>query len=141
MAEVLLAGAGELADRQDNLEEAFGKLLGALSEARGGPWEGRLDLTKEAMIDCMCDQDEGVEELKERIARKQRELARLAEVEEKDETSPRSRVTATATTAPQEAGTLEPGAQKSKIVFKPNSYCLPKRVIFQDIRDSTKHRE
>ena len=35
----------------------------------------------------------------------------------------------------------QPGAQKSKIVFKPNSYCLPKRVIFQDIRDTTKHRE
>ena len=50
MAGVLLAGAEELADRQDRLEEAFGKILGAVSEAGGGPWEGRIDLTVDALI-------------------------------------------------------------------------------------------
>ena len=30
-------------------------------------------------------------------------------------------------------GKSGPGAQKSKIVFKPNSHCLSKRVIFQNI--------
>ena len=107
-AEVLLAGTGELVDRQDKLDEAFGKLVGAVSEAGGGPWEGRLDLTEEALTDWMCEQDDGVEELMERIARKQSELVRLAEVEEEDETPPRSRVTATAAATPQEAGI--PGA-------------------------------
>ena len=97
-----------MADRQDKLDEAFGKLVGAVSEAGGGPWEGRLDLTEEALTDWMCEQDDGVEELMERIARKQSELVRLAEVEEEDETPPRSRVTATAAATPQEAGI--PGA-------------------------------
>ena len=45
-AEDLLAGAGELPDRQDKLDKAFEKLLGAESAAGGGPWEGRLDLTE-----------------------------------------------------------------------------------------------
>ena len=34
-----------------------------------------------------------------------------------------------------------PGAQKSQIVFKPNPYCLPKCMIFQNISDATKRRE
>ena len=87
-AEVLLAGAGELADRQEKLDKAFGKLVGAMSEAGGGPWEGRLDLTEEALIDWMGEQDNGIEELKEWFARKQSELVRLTEVEEEDETPP-----------------------------------------------------
>ena len=93
-----------MADRQEKLDKAFGKLVGAMSEAGGGPWEGRLDLTGEALIDWMCEQDDGIEELKERITRKQRELVRMTEVEEEDETPPRSRVTAMAAATPQEAG-------------------------------------
>ena len=50
-AKVLLAGLGELRDRQDKLDEAFGRLVGAVSEAGGGPWEGGLDLTVEALTD------------------------------------------------------------------------------------------
>ena len=52
-AEDLLAGAGELADRQDKLNEAFLKLLSAVSTAGGGPWEGRLHLTEETLTDRM----------------------------------------------------------------------------------------
>ena len=36
---------------------------------------------------------------------------------------------------------LSPGAQKSKIVFKTNTYCLPKCVIFKNISDAIKRRE
>ena len=49
-AGVLMACAEELADRQNKLDEAHGKLLGAMSEAGGGPWEGRRDFTVEALI-------------------------------------------------------------------------------------------
>ena len=107
-AEDLLAGAGELADRQDKLNKAFEELLATVSAAGGGPWEGRLHLTEETLLDWMCDQDDRVEELKEQIAKKQRELVWLTEVEEEDETPPRSRVIATAAATPQEAGI--PGA-------------------------------
>ena len=35
----------------------------------------------------------------------------------------------------------KPGAQKSKIVFKPNPYCLPKCMILYNISDATKRGE
>ena len=38
-------------------------------------------------------------------------------------------------------GSLQSGAQKSKIVFKPNPYCLPKCVILKNISDATKCHE
>ena len=42
---------------------------------------------------------------------------------------------------PVRLGALQSGAQKSKIVFKPNSDSLWKRVIFKIIWGLTKHRE
>ena len=71
-AESLLAEAGELTDRQDQLEVAMVHLQAAVSAAGGGPWEGRLDLTAEAMDDRMGDLEDRIEELKKRAARKQR---------------------------------------------------------------------
>ena len=53
-AESLLADAGELTDRQDQLEVAAVHLQEEVSAAGGGPWEGRLDLTEEAMTEWMC---------------------------------------------------------------------------------------
>ena len=60
----------------------------------------------------MCDQDDKAEEVKERIVRKQRELVRLAEVEEEEETPPRSQVPATAAATPQEAWVTGAGQQE-----------------------------
>ena len=59
------------------------------------------------------DQDDKVEALKELIAGKQGELARLAEVEEEEDTPPRSRESATAATTPQEAGIPGAGQQEA----------------------------
>ena len=50
-AENLLADAGELTDRQEELYEAFQHLLAAVSAAGGGPWKGRPDLTEKALTD------------------------------------------------------------------------------------------
>ena len=108
----MLADAGELMDRHDKLTEAIVGLLAAVSSAGGGPWEGRLDLTEEALTDWMCDQDDRAEELKGRIERKQRELVRLAEVEEEEETPLRSQEPATAATTPRRPGLPVPGSRK-----------------------------
>ena len=71
-------------------------LQAEVSAAGGGPWEGRLDLKAEAMDDRMGDLDNRIEELKKRDARKQRELVRLVEVEDEEETPPRGRGSAAA---------------------------------------------
>ena len=60
------------------------------------------------MDDRMGDLDNRIEELKKRDARKQRELVRLVEVEDEEETPPRGLVSSTAIATPQEAGI--PGA-------------------------------
>ena len=73
-SEDLLANAGELADRQHKLDKACAHLQAEVAAAGGGPWEGRLDLTQEAMNEWMGDQDDRIYELKERVARKQRDL-------------------------------------------------------------------
>ena len=112
MAENLLAGAGELTDRQDKLDKAIAHLQAEVAAAGGGPWEGRLDLMEEVLTEWTCDQDNRIEELKKRVARKQRELVGLAEGEEEEETPPRSLVSATAVAAPQEAGTPDAGPQE-----------------------------
>ena len=61
----------------------------------------------------MGDQDDKMEELKGLIAGKQGELVRLAEVEGEEETTLRSRGTATAAATPQEAGTPGAGQQEA----------------------------
>ena len=108
-----MAGAEELADQQNKLDEALGKFLGAVSEAGGGPWEGRGDITVESLIEWGGDQDDRIRELKELIAGKQGELVRLAEVEEEEETPLRSRGITPAAAAPQEAAIHGPGQQEA----------------------------
>ena len=59
---------------------------------------------EEAMINRMSGMDDRLGELKKRIDRKQRELCRLAEEEEDEETPPRRLGTAMAVNTSQEAG-------------------------------------
>ena len=66
------------------MTEATTKLFLVLSEERGGPWEAGPELTKKNLTDWLGEQEDRVDELKERIERKQGELARLAEVKEAD---------------------------------------------------------
>ena len=89
------------------MSNAFAKILGAVYEAGGGPWEGRIDLTMEALIKQMGEQDKRMDELMGLIAGKQGELVWLAEEEEEEETPLRSRGTATAAANPQKAGQQE----------------------------------
>ena len=126
-AENLLADAGELRDRQ--LNEAIAELFAAVSAAEGGPWEGTPDLTEEALKDWMCDQDDGAEELKERITRKQRDMVRLAEEEEEEETPPRSQGSATTAATPQEARITSAGQQEV-------AWYQGERVSYQQVRQN-----
>ena len=70
--------------QQERMTEAPTKLLSVLSEERGGPWEAGPELTEKNLTDWLGEQEDRVDELKERIERKQGELARLAEVKEAD---------------------------------------------------------
>ena len=111
-AENLLADTRELMDRQEELSGAWEELFAAVMCAGGGLWEGRPDVTQEALIDWSCEQEDGIDDLKKRLERKQRELVRLAEVEEEEETPPRSQESATAAATPQEAGISGAGQQE-----------------------------
>ena len=82
--ENLLGGAEQLTSQQERMTEATTKLLAVLSEVRGGPWEAGPELTEMALTDWLGEQEDRVDELKERLDRKQRELVRLEEVEEED---------------------------------------------------------
>ena len=57
-------------------------LIAAVSEVEGGTWEESPELTEKALTRWMDREEEWVEELMERLERKQRELTRLEEVEE-----------------------------------------------------------
>ena len=84
MAENLVSGSEELVAQQAKMMEATTKLLSVVSEVGGGPWETSPGLTEGPLTVWMGEQEDRVDELKERIERKQGELARLAEVEEAD---------------------------------------------------------
>ena len=81
-AENLSSGAEELKVQQEKMMEATTRLLSVVSEVGGGPWEASPGLTERALTEWMGEQEDRVDELKERIERKQGELARLEEVEE-----------------------------------------------------------
>ena len=83
-AENLASGAEELKVQQEKMMEATTRLLSVVSKVGGGPWEASPGLTEKALTDWLGEQEDRVEELKERLERKQRELVRLAEVEEED---------------------------------------------------------
>ena len=70
--------------QQERMTEATTGLLAVVSEVGGGPWEACPGLTEKALTDWLGEQEDRVEELKDRIDRKQRELARLEELEEED---------------------------------------------------------
>ena len=82
--ENLVSGSEELTAQQAKMMEATTKLLAVVSEVGGGPWEASPGLTEGALTDWMGEQEDRVDELKERVERKQGELARLAEVAEAD---------------------------------------------------------
>ena len=74
----MLSGSEELKAQQEKMLEATIGLIAAVSEVGGGPWEASPGLTERALTNWMGEQEDRVEELKERIERKQRELIRLA---------------------------------------------------------------
>ena len=83
-AENLVSGAEDLTAQQANMMEATTKLLAVVSEVGGGPWDASPGLTEGTLTVWMGEQEDRVDDLKERIERKQGELARLTEVAEAD---------------------------------------------------------
>ena len=70
--------------QQAQMVEATLWLVATVSEVEGGTWEASPGLTERALTRWMDQQEDWVEELMERLERKQRELTMLAEVEEED---------------------------------------------------------
>ena len=74
-AENLLAATGELRDRQDKLSRATAGLIGAVKEAGEGPLEAGPGLTEEALLRWLRVQVARMEDMKESLDQKRRELA------------------------------------------------------------------
>ena len=83
-AENLSSGIEELMSQQAQMVETTLRLLAAVSEMEGGTREASPGLTEGALTNWLGQQEDRVEELMERLDWKQRELTRLAEVEEED---------------------------------------------------------
>ena len=66
-AENLLAGTGELKDRQDKLSRATAALIVAVKEAGGGQWDAEPGLTEEALRGWLGEQEDRIEDPKERL--------------------------------------------------------------------------
>ena len=78
----LLEGAEKLAAQHEIMTEATTKLLAVVSKA---PWGADLGLTESDLIDWLGVQENWVDELTEKIIRRERELVRLVEVEEDEQ--------------------------------------------------------
>ena len=76
-AENLLAATEELRDRQDRLTGATAALIVAVREAGEGPWEAGSGQREEALLGWLEKQVDQMEDLKESLDQKRRELARL----------------------------------------------------------------
>ena len=80
----LASGSEELAAQQAKMMDATTKLLTVVSEVGGGPWDASPGLTEGLLTVWLGEQEDRGDDLREKVDRKQEELARLAEVEEAD---------------------------------------------------------
>ena len=78
----MLGGAEQLTAQQERMTEATTKLLAVVSEAGGGPWGAGSGLTEKDLTEWLGVQEDRVDELKEKLVQRERELIRLVEVEE-----------------------------------------------------------
>ena len=83
MVESISNGIEELRSQQAQTGEATLRLVAAVSEVEEGTWEESPGLT-EKITKWMDQQEDRMEELVERLERKQKELTRLAKVEKED---------------------------------------------------------
>ena len=90
-AENLLRGMEKLEAQEERMTEATTKLLAVVSEAGGGPWGADAGLTEPDLIVWLGVQQDRVEELKEKLNRREGEIARLAEVEEDESATAQER--------------------------------------------------
>ena len=77
-AKNLLRGVEKLADHEERMTEATTKVLAVVSEAGGGPWVADAGLMETDLIVWLGVQQDRVKDLKEKIIRREREIARLA---------------------------------------------------------------
>ena len=80
----LASGSEELAAQQAKMTEGTTKLLAVVSEVGGGPWDASPGLTEGLLTVWLGEQEDRGDDLKDKVNRKQEELARLAEVKEAD---------------------------------------------------------
>ena len=80
----LASGSEELAAQQAKMTDATTKLLAVVSEVGGGPWDASPGLTEGLLTVWLGEQEDRGDDLREKVDRKQEELARLAEVAEAD---------------------------------------------------------
>ena len=69
----------------ERMTEATTKLLAVVSEVRGGPWGVGSGLTEKDLLEWLGVQEDRVDELKEKIVRRERTMVRLAEGEDEDQ--------------------------------------------------------
>ena len=81
-AENLSSGIEELMSQQAQIMEATLWLVAAVSGVEGETWEASPGLTERALTIWLGQQEDRVEELMKRLEQKQRELTRLAKIEE-----------------------------------------------------------
>ena len=77
-AENMSSGIEELISKKAQMVETTIRLLAAVSEMEGGMREASPGLTEGALTNWLDQQEDRVDELMERLERKQRELTRLA---------------------------------------------------------------
>ena len=80
----LTSGSEELVIQQAKMTDATMKLLAAVSEVGGGPWDACPGLTEELLTVWLGEQEDRGDDLMDKVNRKQEELVRMAEVEEAD---------------------------------------------------------
>ena len=84
----LASGSEERAAQQAKMTDATTNLLAAVSEVGGGPWNASVGLTEEILTIWLGEQEDRGHDLKDKVDRKQEELARLAEVAEATSSAP-----------------------------------------------------
>ena len=83
-AENLASGLDELEAQQAKMTDATTKLLFLVAEAGGGPWSDSPGLTEDLLSEWLGVQEDRGDGLRDKVIRKQEELARLEEAGEED---------------------------------------------------------
>ena len=108
----LTSGSEEMTAQQEKMREAITKLLAVVSEVGRGPWDASPGLTEGLLITWLGQQEDRGDDLKEKVDRKQDELARLVKWWNQTFSNPKGKVWGLARTLPMR--TTPAGSNKAK---------------------------